>query len=173
MLRAVTSGVLVFSMVLGVCRPALADEPHDVQDEAQALPPVVETPAVATGESCTADSAPPGYVCHEHPRWGTVSTGATLAGAFYLVAAWDAAGADDPRYRALFVPVVGPFAVAAQEPAGSISRSSLLLDGAAQGVGVLVLALGFAVPVRELVVSDRAVVVPIVTPRGLSVAGTF
>ncbi|MFT3713204.1 MAG: hypothetical protein QM817_36580 [Archangium sp.] len=71
----------------------------------------------------------------------------------------------------LFVPVVGPI-IAAADPRNLNAQTTalMLLDGLAQGVGLVFLIVGIALPAPEAAKAPTAWLVPTVTPGGAGAA---
>ncbi|HMG22423.1 MAG TPA: hypothetical protein VK607_13920 [Kofleriaceae bacterium] len=129
---------------------------------------------------------PFGYTRVSRTRKGMIIGGACLFGAVYGYTAFGALYAQalfagtgsNNDASALFIPVAGPF-LELGETDSSIARFGLLVDGAAQAAGALMLLYGLTTPRTILVRNDRLSRIPVIRPlvrhdaTGLVVEGRF
>ena len=104
---------------------------------------------------------PPGYVLEERMRKGLVIAGSIVFGTFYLftVAGATAAESSQAPWGALYVPVLGPFIVAAAgdfRGDSQIVRPLFVLDGIIQAGGAAMLIAGIVAKQKVLVREDLA-----------------
>jgi hypothetical protein len=188
---AIAASILISTVSL-LPRSARADEAEGASPRAttEVAPPparvVIDPRAIRDWQE--GDPVPPGYHPVQRMRKGAVIAGAVTFGVLYfisvLVAAvgTDAANANHSNndVAGLYAPVVGPFITMARSSL-AIADVFLVLDGAGQAAGAILLVYGLTSP-QTVLVRDANYGRPVVFPRpmllgkdgaGLGFSGSF
>ena len=123
---------------------------------------------------------PPGYHVEERMRRGLAIAGIATLGGAYLISLGSVAVVDDDGSTVLLIPVAGPFLAleTTDTENDETAKAILLLDGAAQAIGAVMMIAGFVTSSTSLVRNDQGMswtVFPAVGKgfTGLGLAGTM
>ena len=168
------SCALLGSLALTVIAPAAwAETPLPPQGSPSLPVAFIVPPAPLGPRTLPHDDDQPiplGYHPAARFRTGLIIGGAATFGTTYIVTAVGAAGTSD---KTAYIPIVGPFILAARAegPVASLAVFILALDGLAQAAGATMLITGLAYKKQELVRNDIVGATVRVTPLTMGYGG--
>jgi hypothetical protein len=175
-----------------IITPGLA-RAQEVQERGEPARIIVTSPPPQSGPRMIADwqegePIPPGYHPAQRMRTGPIIGGAVTLGVLYFISALVAAGYQDwanahnesNPAAGLFIPTVGPFITITQS-SSAMADVFLVIDGAAQSAGAILLVYGLTSP-RTVLMRDNPIGRPMILPKpmllgkdgaGVGLVGSF